>query len=324
MAGGKAMSLGTLRELAGRYIAHQRALGYKIQTESKQVIDFAEYAESRGHAGPITTQLALTWAQLPQPCKPRYAARRLEAVRCFARYAAIFEPSTEIPPTGLLGNAHPRVRPHIYSADQVSALIWAAGALEPKDGLRPRTYETLFGLLYCTGLRISEALQLCQCDTDLRQGLLVIRESKYHKSRLVPLHESAIAALQRYERIRSTRHPLPTSDTFFLSDKGKSLPYSTVRHAFRSILDVLELNVEGDRPRPRIYDLRHTFACHRLIRWYEEGIDLGCALTWLSTYMGHRKIADTYWYLTGVPELLQIAAARFERFALELEQEDVR
>lgn len=314
----------SLVTLAECYIDHQRALGFKIQIESKQVLNFATYADESGHTGPITTELALAWAQLPQDGSPLYRARRLEVVRCFARYVAIFQPQTEIPPKGLLGRAHRRVQPHIYSPDEVSALMREARELSPNEGLRPRTYATLFGLLSSTGLRISEALKLRRSDVDLQRGVLVVRESKYHKSRLVVLHPTVTTMVKEYETFRDAYHLDPAAETFLLSERGTALPYSTVRSTFRSICDRLGWVANGQRPRPRIYDLRHTFACRRLTDWYESGVDIGCTLSWLSTYMGHSKVSDTYWYLTGIPDLLQIAASRFECYAKILDAEELR
>jgi integrase len=316
------MSADHYAELADQYINHQRALGFKLQVEGGQVRDFAAYADRSGHKGPITTELALTWAQLPEDASPLYRARRLEVVRCFARYAAIFDPDTEIPPKGILGKAHRRAQPHIFSETEVSELMQAAGNLTPRDGLRPRTYVALFGLLSSTGLRISEALSLRRCDADLREGILTIRESKYHKTRLVVLHPSVTKALQEYDTFRSDYHPQPVDSTFLLSEKGAALAYSTVRNTFRFICDRLGWTACGTRPRPRIYDLRHTFACRRLTQWYRDGVDTAYALNWLSTYLGHRKIADTYWYLTGVPELLEIAATRFEEYVSTHQREE--
>ena len=316
------MSADPFVKLADQYINHQRGLGFKLKVESRQVLDFAAYADQSGFKGPITTELALAWAQLPKDASPLYRARRLEVVRCFARYAAIFEPDTEIPPKGLLGKAHGRARPHIYSENEISALMQAARELSPQDGLRPHTYVTLFGLLSSTGLRISEALNLRRCDTDLRKGVLIIRESKYHKTRLVVLHPSVTAALQEYDAFRSAYHLQPAADTFLLSEKGKALAYSTVRGTFRSICARLGWTASGCRARPRIYDLRHTFACRRLIQWYRSGVDTASALVWLSTYLGHAKISDTYWYLTGVPDLLEIAATRFEEYVTTHDREE--
>ena len=143
----------------------------------------------------------------------------------------------------------------------------------------------------------------------------MIRESKFHKSRLVPLHPSVVPVLREYARLRDLHHPIPQTEAFFVSDRGTRLPYSTVRQTFRKLCKHLPAHHRAPEARgPRIHDLRHTFACRRLLGWYAEGVDLDHAVAALSTYLGHAKVSDTYWYLTGIPELLNLAAGRFERF----------
>src|SRR5262249_41654107 len=159
----------------------------------------------------------------PAEAAPLYQARRLEVVRCFARYRAIFDPATEIPPEGLLGSAHRRTAPHIYSETELATLLTAARRLRSYIGLRPRTYAPLIGLLSCMGLRISEALKLSRSDVDWVHGTLTIRESKFHKSRLVPLHPSVVRVLREYAQMRDRCHPIPQTDVFFVSDWGSPL-----------------------------------------------------------------------------------------------------
>jgi integrase len=192
-------------------------------------------------------------------------------------------------------------------------LLRAAAALSPLGGLRPRTYVALFGLLACTGLRVSEALRLAWADVDLATRVLTIRETKFHKTRLVPLHPSACRALRRYAAHRDRVHPRPVHPRFFLSQAGTPLAYSTVRTTFRHLRQALGWCGAGGRP-PRIHDLRHAFVCHRLQRWHQDGADVEQHLVALSTYLGHAKVSDTYWYLTGTPGLLGATAARFEHF----------
>lgn len=311
----------SLVALAHQYLDYRHKLGYRLHVEGPQVVSFAEYAGKSKHKGAITTELALRWARLPQGGSPLYHARRLEVVRCFARYAAIFDDKTEIPPEKLLGKAHCRIQPHIYSDKEIGQLLKAAGELSPGDGLRPRTYTALFGVLASTGLRISEALRLRQTDVDWRQCLLRIVETKFHKSRLVVLHPTVCVQIHAYACFRDQYRHAGHADAFFLSEKGRALSYSTVRTTFRNIARSLGWDRHDYRRRPRIYDLRHTFACRRLLQWYREGVDVDHAIASLSTYMGHVKVTDTYWYLTGIPDLLQVAADRFERFSQPHAQE---
>ena len=305
----------TIRRQAEQYLEHRRSLGFKLKIEGQQLLNFAEYADDSGHQGPLTVDLAVRWARLPVRASRLYQARRLEVVRCFARYLAIFDPKTEIPPTGLLGRAHHRGAPYIYSPAQIGQLLDAAMQLRPTDRLRPTTYATLFGLLACTGLRISEALQLRHEDADLHRGVLRISQTKFRKSRLVPLHPSTARVLRRYKRHRDEHASIESTASFFLGSSGRPLPYSTVRTTFRGICSRLGWVATPATRAPRIHDLRHTFAVRRLLLWYEQGFDMGHAVAALSTYMGHGKVSDTYWYLTGTPELMAVAGRSFERFA---------
>jgi integrase len=304
----------SMTEQAREYVAYRRALGFQFRVEGGELLRFAAYADSIGHRGPVSTELALRWAQRPQNASSLYRARRLEVVRCFARYQSIFNPDTEIPPSKILGPAHCRTTPYIYSEEQICALIALASHLSPVGGLRPRTYSTLFGLLASTGLRISEALRLECDDIDLMRGILRIRETKFRKSRLAPLAPSVVQALRQYGRFRDAYHPHVRTSAFLLGESGRALHYSTVRTTFRNIVEPLGWKTpEGNRP--RLYDFRHTFVCRVLLRWYQQSVDVNQAMAALATYVGHVKPTDTYWYITGTPELLEAAADRFERFA---------
>ena len=300
--------------LVEEYLDYRRRLGYQLRIEGQMLLEFARYADRSGHCGPLTTELAVRWARLPAEAAPLYQARRLEVVRCFARYRAVFDPATEIPPKGVLGSAHRRTTPHIYSEAELSALLAAARQLPSSTGLRPHTYATLFGMISCTGLRISEALKLGRGDVEWAHGTLMIRESKFHKSRLVPLDPSGVRAMREYAQLRDRFHQIPQTDVFFVSERGFPLTYSAVRSTFRKFREHLRVSTGPGTRAPRIHDLRHTFACRCLLRWYAEGADLDHAVIALSTYLGHAKVSDTYWYITGVPELLGLAAGRFERF----------
>jgi integrase len=207
------------------------------------------------------------------------------------------------------------MQPHIYSDCQVRELIFAAAELKPTYRLRPLTYSTLFGLLASTGLRISEALKLRKDHVDLEQRLMRIERTKFRKSRLVPLHPTVAQAVRRYASERDRDRSGRASDAFFVGGHGQALPYPTVQYTFRRLRAQLGWRGNGMLPKPRIQDLRHTFACARLLRWYQQGVDVDHAIAALSTYLGHGKVTDTYWYLTGTPQLLSIAGKRFERFA---------
>lgn len=301
--------------LAKDYLAYRRNLGFQLRKKEPLLLQFATYVDRIGHRGPLTTELAVRWARLPAQASPLHWALRLEVVRGFARYLAIFDPDTEIPPPGLLGPAYRRVTPHIYSQEEVSALLAAACRLRPRHGLRPHTYATFFGLLACTGLRGCEARRLTQSDVAWEQNLLTIRATKFRKTRLVPLHPTTTQALRSYAQLRDRFHPLRPSDAFFVTRHGTPLSATVVQGTFEKLRDQLSWSARSGNRAPRIHDLRHTFACRRLLQWYKDGVAVDAIIDALSTYLGHADVTNTYWYLTGVPELLELAVARFEAYA---------
>jgi integrase len=234
-------------------------------------------------------------------------------VRRLAEHQALLDPNTEIPVKGLLGPSyHPRPTPHIYTDEEIAALLEAASELGPHNGLRPHTFVTIFGLLACTGLRISEALALRLQDVDLEEGLLTVCAGKFRKSRLVPLHPSSTAALRGYTQHRGTRHPHCACASLFLTERATSQKYHKTLMTFIALREKLGWHGNGTQGPPRIHDFRHTFAVRRLLRWYQQGADVHTKIVALATYLGHVKISDTYWYLTAVPELLALVAERFE------------
>jgi integrase len=310
------MNGASMAERVAAYLGARRALGFALQIEGQQLERFACFADAQGHHGPLTLDLALAWANAPKNPSAIGPARRLELLRPFARYCALFEPETAVPPSHLLGPAHRRVAPHIYSAQEVADLLDAAGQLGPPDGLRPITVRCLLGLLAATGLRVSEALHLTCAEVDLIEGVLTIRETKFRKSRYVPLHPTTQAALADYVESRRHRVAWPQDPAFFLFDEGRGVRYGQIHYAFACLRERLGWDRRpAGGPLPRLYDLRHTFACRRLLAWYAEGVDVHWAIPHLATYLGHRKVSDTYWYLTGIPELMAVAAERFERLA---------
>ncbi len=209
--------------------------------------------------------------------------------------------------------------PHIYRDDEIDDLLAAARRLGPVGSLRPFTYETLFGLMAATGLRVSEAIHLRDADVDLKHGMLTIRQTKFAKSRQLPIHPSTVKALVRYRKRREGHLPTTDGMPFLIGSRGRrlGLPLGErqVHRVFISLRDSLGWINRGGHEAPRLHDLRHTFAVRRLLGWYADGADVDQKMLALSTYMGHAEIFYTYWYLTGVPELMAIAAGRFEQFA---------
>lgn len=300
-----------LMQAVDDYLRTRRALGYQLLIEETQLRSLARFAESRGHRGPLTGELAEAWARASRRSDPYTWSRRLSVVRPFARYLHGSDSGTEIPPKGIFGPAHRRVPPYVLTKALVMQFVQEAGHLFPGKGLRPRTFATLIGLLACTGLRVSEALRLQVGDVDLVDGLLHIRESKFRKSRLVPLHPTAVEALLRYAQCRDELVPPGCNSAFFLLEKGVPVTWSRTRTAVHRIRRQLGWEPTSDDPQLRLRSLRHTFACHRLVAWYEQGAEVNDRIHALSTYLGHGKVSDTYWYLSGIPELLAIAGRRF-------------
>ena len=298
-----------------RYLAERRALGYALAAPGTELMRFARYADARNHRGPLTEDLIVGWArEHVKRTTEVTAARRLEIVRPFAAYYRQFEPTTEIPPVGALGRGHRRLVPHIYTDEEVVQLLQATTRLTPRNGLRPLTYRTLFGLIAAAGLRLSEALNLTNSDVDLDAGSITVRQTKFRKSRCLPLHSSVAQALSRYRQSRDQCLDTRADAPFFASSSGAALPKGTVDKVFRRLRPHLDWHARGDYPLPRLHDLRHAFAVRRLQRWREEGQSIDQAMFWLCTYLGHTKISDTYWYITGIPELMDTIGARFERF----------
>lgn len=306
----------TMLSLAEDYLTERRALGFDLRIPGDQIAAFARFVDEAGHAGPLTARITLDWVQgHARHAKPFSWARRLDILRPFARYLARLDPATEFPQTAIFGRSHRRLAPHIYSEQEICDLLAAARRLAPHGGLRPATYETIFGLIAATGLRISEALHLRCGDVDLVEGVLTIRNTKFRKSRHVPMHPTVVAALNRYMAVRA-RHGATNRDSLlFLSSSGGVLPTRTIHWVFQKLRAELGWTARGAYAQTRIHDLRHTFICRRVQLWHEHGADIGNAMATLSTYVGHAKVSDTYWYLTGVPDLMAITGKRFELFA---------
>ena len=294
--------------LVEEYLSVRRGLGFALEQPSYLLRDFARYADAIGHHGPLTTELAVRWAQASRSNDPAQAIRRLGAVRQFARYRALLDPATEVPPPGLLGRLPRRPQPHIYSDAELAALLEQASLLLPRRGLRPWTYVTFFSLLACTGLRLSEACQLAVDDVDLNAGVLTVREGKFRKARMVPLHPSTTEALARYAAERDARCTGP--GRFFRTERRPGLDKEAVEKTFARIRHRLGWTAEGRARQPRIHDLRHSFAVDTLLRWQRSGRSVDEHIATLSTYLGHVSPADTYWYLSASPELMELAAGR--------------
>jgi integrase len=220
-----------------------------------------------------------------------------------------------------------RLAPHIYSEQEIVDLLAAARRLGPAPGLRGAVFEALFGLIACTGLRISEALALRNADVDLKHGMLTVLETKFTKSRQVPMHRSAVEALRRYRSMRDLLSESAQEEApFFIGTRGRrrGLPLSDrqVHRVFADLRAQLAWRNRGAHHAPRIHDIRHSFIVRRIVRWQAQEVDIDQAMLSLSTYVGHAKVTNTYWYLSAVPELMSLAAERFESFMSQPEVPD--
>jgi integrase len=284
-------------------------MGYALRS-------FAHHVDKLANPGPLTVEMMAEWARCDQAgsSDPRTWARRLKMLRPFTRWLQQFEPRTEVPDDAIFGRSGERLTPHIYSKQELVDLLAAARELRPD--LRGATYEALFGLLAATGLRVSEAVLLRTGEVDLKTGMLTIQRTKFAKSRQVPLHPSTVGALRRYRRLRDLLLEFTEDTPFFVGSRGRrrghQLSTRQVDRMFAQLRTQLAWPNRGAHSTPRVHDLRHTFVVRRMLAWHAEGIDIDQAMLALSTYVGHAMVTNTYWYLTAVPELMGLAAAKFE------------
>jgi integrase/recombinase XerD len=303
--------MSTLAAALKDYLATRRSFGFTMPHDGRQLAGFVEFCLQAG-AENITTEVALAWARQPSGVHPATWGRRLGLVRGFARYLATIDPRTQVPPADVLPGHRPRVTPHIYTDGEIMALMAAAGRLTP--ALRAARMTTVIGLLATTGLRPAEALGLDRLDVDLNNGVVHVRVGgKRGRQRDIPLHPTTSQALATYARLRDAGFGAPSTPAFFLSARGQRMGRHEINKTFPVLLADAGVKNRGGRPRPRPYDLRHSFAVHTLIDWHRAGVDIDRKMPLLSTYMGHTDPASSYWYLEAVPELMQLVARRLEQ-----------
>ena len=311
----------SLQARVADYLAERRRLGFELGTMGLALASFTRYTNSVHHRGPLSIDLMAEWARHDKRNRgnPQTWARRLKLLRPFTPYLRQFDPRTEVPDDSVFGPVRGRVAPHIYREEEIVDLLAAAHELRPHGGLRPATFETLFGLIASAGLRVSEALDLLDADVDLKFAMLTVRQTKFAKSRQLPLHPSTVEALMRYRRLRNRQVRTTDATLFFVGTRGRLLGQPLgdrqVHRVFNELRGQLGWVNRGAHDGPRIHDLRHSFAVRRVMLWHAQGIDVDQAMLSLSTYLGHAKVSNTYWYLTGVPELMALAGTKFERFA---------
>jgi len=302
----------TLQEAIQDYLALRRSLGFKLKRHSHFLEEFALFLEQAGESR-ITARLALQWATQPKQIQQSEWAARLSVVRGFARYWSATDPTTEIPPEGLLPYRHRRAKPYLYSDEQIHQLLEAAKNMPAQHSLQPWTYHCLFGLLAVTGLRISEALNLRSTDVDWSVGILTLRDSKFGKSRLIPLHASSLKVLSDYRARRDLLFAHRKTPYFFCSRREGRLDEGQVRRVFYVISRQIGIRGASASRGPRLHDFRHRFAVQTLLHWHRTGEDVRRRLPILSTYLGHGHVTDTYWYVTGTPELMAEVGQRLDK-----------
>lgn len=313
MKAGKEREAGPWEARVREYLGFRSRLGFTLRSTSDELLLFARHLDETAHHGPLTAAVAIRWAKLATEAQPQYWAWRLRAVRGFGKYLAATDARHEVPASDALGRTYARRNPYVYTNAEIRALLDVTRIIKPSDALPPHTFRAFFGLLASTGMRCGEGLALGRDDVNLTEGRLIVKRAKLGKTRALPLHPSTLDALRAYaERRDATFGMRRRSEAFFLSRRGTALSYQRVTVTFRHLRR--QLGWRGE-PMPRVHDLRHTFAVRNLLRWCRTGDDVDKNIISLTAYMGHVHVTSTYWYLTAVPELMSICAARFEAYA---------
>lgn len=296
-----------LTQAVESYLEVRRAMGFALHSEGSLLQSFAAHSDSAGKSH-VCTETAIEWAGTARLVTTR--ARRLGQVIRLARYLRAEDQRHEVPPAVFGSEKGPRPVPYIFSADNVQRLVQAASELGRRNPFRGQTYSTFFSLLACTGLRVSEAIRLRF--GDVTADGLIIRCSKFRKSRQAPLHTTAQIGLERY--LQKRRPFAPFDDHVFVSLRRRPLLVGDAETAFRTAAQEIGLKREPGLPRPTIHSLRHTFAVRSLENCPDGRDRITKHMLALSTYLGHSKVADTYWYLEATPELMSGIADSCQAF----------
>lgn len=297
-----------LRQALNDYLAMRRSLGYRLQAEGVRLAKFVDFTEEK-KASYVTTTLAVKWALQSSPALGE-PAKRLTMVRGLAKYLRALDARNEIPARELIPNRLQRVRPYLYSNEEVLNLLEAARCRSRYE-MPQGTYYCLFGLLVVSGMRVGEAINLTDQDVDLAGAILTVRGTKFGKSRLVPLHSTTVRVLRGYKDRRDEFLGGRPAGRFFISAAQTPLSHSKINAVFTAARDAVGLRKIAGRF-PRLHDFRHRFAVRTLINWYQRGEDVERQLPTLATFLGHVCVASTYWYLTEQPELMALAVGRLD------------
>jgi site-specific recombinase XerD len=305
------MTAAALRELVADYLRVRRSLGYKLECTERLLFAFVDYLQAHD-AQEASIEHALGFATAPAGASPRWQALRLSAIRCFAKWAHLQDPTVQVPPNRLLPARSTRAAPYIYTEAQIAALLAAADQL--RSPIRAATFRTLIALMAATGIRTGEALGLDVTDLDQQAGTLRVT-GKYGKTRLLPLHPSVLDGLRGYLRERDRLLPAAACPALLVTMRGTRLLPQLVHPVFRALADQVGLTPASSVCRPRLHDLRHSFAVSTMLDAYRSGADPAAVLPVLATWLGHADPGDTYWYLTGTAELLAAATDRLQGLA---------
>jgi len=305
-----------LREVIDSYTTLKRALGASFKDAGQLLAAFSRAMGEDTDIADVSFDQVRAFAF----GSGGYSRRKRNILTGFYRYAVNRGYAIRCPLPSAVPKSNDPFTPYIYTQDEVRRLLDATSSYRKTNScLEPHTFRTILLLLYGAGLRVSEALNLILDDVDLQAAVLTIRNTKFYKTRLVPVGSDLQKALMRYATTREQQHhSCNTSAPFFVERAGTYVPYNTICHAFQTLRAYAGVaRADSSACQPRMHDLRHTFALHRLISWYQEGADVQKLLPRLSTYMGHIDIASTQWYLTMTADLLREASARFEQYAFQ-------
>lgn len=300
----------TLTKRLDQYLDLRRSMGFKLHEADSLLRSLLAFMEGR-RADIITSRIALEWATQPAACAPQRWAKRLCYVRHFAEFVSAFEPRTEIPSCDVL--PYPAARrnpPYLFSPAEIARLIKGAKRLRSRRGLLGSTYATLFGLLAVTGMRVGEAVKLDLTDMIFDRLLLHVRHAKFGKSRWVPIHPTTRKALLVYKEKRDRLYP-HAGPHFFVTERGCRITVGTVNPVLRKLCEQVGIDPGGRRI--SVHAFRHCFAIRTITNWYQDDEDAERRLPELSTFLGHTNPANTYWYLSAIPELLAAVTARLDR-----------
>ena len=304
-----------ITQLVDGYIAYKHSLDFKINIEGSTLKRFAAFTEEVGFAGSLTLDIVYDWLNSFDSPSDWYRSRLYETVRTFSRYASVIDQNSSYLPKGT-GACHGRTTPYILADREIAILMKELRGIYSPDGLRALSAVAAIGLLRATGLRPSECIRLIDEDYNTKTQVITVRGTKFNKSRAVPLSDSAAENLEAFieERGSLLRRPSPS---LFVVTGGKSMNLRSLEYAWMLVRDFLLPNEGSTWPRrpPRLYDIRHTHATRTLERWLDAGYDVDALMPYLSAYLGHVKVADTYWYLTGTCTLLEKTSERFARYA---------